>query len=78
MLERQLEMKSEEIRRLKEGMSCYYGLTFMNLLQMKFRKQLAAMFDTEKISVLFKIRQVSFHYLHHSSDSYLSDNYMWE
>lgn len=33
MLEQQLEMKSEEIRRLKEGVTCYYGV-IMNLLQM--------------------------------------------
>lgn len=53
MLEQQLEMKSEEIRRLTEGISYYYGLTFKNLFQKRFRKQLAAMFDIEKISVFF-------------------------
>lgn len=32
MLEQQLEMKSEEIKRLKEGRRCYCGLIFMVLL----------------------------------------------
>ena len=33
VLEQQLEMKSEEIKRLKEGRSRYCGLIFMFLLQ---------------------------------------------
>lgn len=37
-LESQLEMKSEEIRRLKEGIRCYYDLNLMNFIAKEFQK----------------------------------------